>query len=231
MRSFKEFESLHNSELDEKFHQLNIGNISNTIYWLDFFKMIENIPGDIVECGIGRGRSLLIISALNEILDSDHGGNRRIFGYDSFEGFPQPTKEDDSHRNPKKGEWSKSPSGKYPYTIDFIKKILIIGGITNVDKRITLRKGFFEHSLSNHPDAPIALLHIDADLYQSYKITLQHLYEKVIVGGIIIFDDFTSKGKNESFPGARKAVREFLKDEFNNIQLSSRGNYYYIKKS
>ncbi|WP_205097923.1 TylF/MycF/NovP-related O-methyltransferase [Candidatus Nitrosotenuis uzonensis] len=211
-------------------------NFINSIYeilltlciWLDFFKMIKNVPGDIVECGIGRGRSLLIISAINEILDENEGGKRHIFGYDSFEGFPEPSEEDSSPRNPQKGEWSSSPSGKYQYTVDFIKKILIEGGSYS-DDRITLVKGFFDDSLLHHPSRPIALLHIDADLYKSYATVLRLLYEKVSSGGIIIFDDFTSNSKVESFPGARQAVKEFLKDNFTNLQISLRGNYYYIK--
>ena len=42
--------------------------------------------------------------------EKNEGGQRRIFGYDSFEGFPDPTIEDRAFRDPKKGDWSKSPN-------------------------------------------------------------------------------------------------------------------------
>ena len=225
------FETQHNPEIDEKFHQLNIGNIGNVVYWWKFFEMIKNVPGDIVECGIGRGRSLIIISALNQMLDENEGGSRHIYGYDSFEdGFPEPTSEDASIRNPKKGEWSNSPSGKYQYTIDFIKTVLSSSGVSVDINDLTLTKGFFNESLLQHPKKQIALLHLDGDLYQSYKAPLEILFDRVSSGGIIVFDDFLAKNdKDESFPGARLAVKEFLKDEFNNLKISVVGTCYYIK--
>jgi len=102
MKPLKIFETNHNSHIDEKFHQLDLGNIGNVVYWAKFFEITKNVPGDIVECGIGRGRSMLILCALNYLFDRNEGGQRQIFGYDSFKGFPQPSKEDKSFRNPKK---------------------------------------------------------------------------------------------------------------------------------
>jgi len=93
---------VYNADIDEKYHQLNIGNINNVIYWSKFFEMVKDVKGDIVECGVARARSLIILSTLNKI----YGLDRQIYGYDSFEGFPEPTIEDVSFRNTKKGEWS-----------------------------------------------------------------------------------------------------------------------------
>jgi ubiquinone/menaquinone biosynthesis C-methylase UbiE len=52
-----------------RFHQLNCGNIGNVVYWREFFRMAAGVAGDVVECGVGRGRSLLILAALNDLLD------------------------------------------------------------------------------------------------------------------------------------------------------------------
>lgn len=230
MKSLSQIEQPHNSEIDEKFHQLNLTNIRNVIYWFKYFEKISKVPGDIVECGIGRGRSLLIIAAINTLLKKEEGGERTIFAYDSFEGFPEPTKEDESYRKPAKGDWSQSPSGKYNYTEDFIKLVLTEAGISFIHNNITLKKGFFCDTLKNHPSNPIALLHIDGDLYQSYKDTLENLFSKVAQGGIIIFDDFYENDKeNERWPGARKAVEEYLGNKINKLNVNDRGTYYLIK--
>jgi len=221
----------HNSEIDEKFHQLNLINIANVIYWKEMFDMVKDVKGDIVECGVGRGRSLLIISAINYFLDKNEGGCRKIFAYDSFQGFPEPAKEDQSERNSKKGDWASSPSGKYEYSIEFTELVLKEAGLGIVNNKPVLTKGFFYDSLKLHPDRPIAILHVDSDLYQSYLDTLDMLYEKVVKGGIIIFDDFFVEGPgNKKFPGSRLAVEEFLGDEFKNIQPTIGGTYCYIKK-
>ena len=49
MKKLKLIESKeHSSEIDEKFHQLNIINVANVIYWKELFNMVKNIKGDIV---------------------------------------------------------------------------------------------------------------------------------------------------------------------------------------
>lgn len=72
--------------------------------------------------------------------------------------------------------------------------------------RLTLVKGWFSETLPCHPVDRIALLHIDADLYESYKEALQHLWPRVAVGGIVAFDEYHLP----EWPGAKKAVDEFF---------------------
>ena len=231
MKPVKIFETNHNSEIDEKFHQLDLGNIDNVVYWSKFFEMTKNVPGDIVECGIGRGRSMVILCALNYFYDKQEGGKRQIFGYDSFEGFPQPSIEDNSFRNPKKGDWAKSPSGKYEYSKEFINEVLKEAHIPLNEINLILTKGFFNESLLNHPERPIAILHVDGDLYESHKSVLEILYEKVTIGGIIVFDDIMEQQKaDDPFPGSRIAVKEFFKEKYKSLKVSSGGTYYFIKK-
>lgn len=230
MKQLFKLEGPHHPDIDEKFHQLNVGNIGNVIYWYNFFNMVKNIKGDIVECGIGRGRSLLVLSSLNHMLEEHEGGNRKIYGYDSFEGFPEPTSHDDSYRKPKKGEWASSPSGRYQYNKEFITNVLNNAGV-NTKENIILKKGFFSESLIHHPNEPIAILHVDGDLYESYMDTLNNLYHKVSQGGIIVFDDFLAQKEDEDrWPGARKAVEDFFGDGTNDFKISERGTPYLIKK-
>ena len=226
MNNVEQFKTTHNEEIDEKFHQLNLASIGHVAYWSKFLDKISEVDGDIVECGIGRGRSLIIISSLNSLLKS----NRTIYAYDSFEGFPEPTEEDNSFRNPKKGEWSKSPSGKYEYSKEFMESVLTEAGVKPDENLINLKKGFFSDSLKEHPEKPIALLHVDGDLYQSYMDVLTNLYNRVAKGGIIVFDDFLfEKNGEDKFPGARLAVEEFLGDKVKDLKVSIRGTAYLIK--
>lgn len=215
----------HQKKLDEQFHALNIGNMISVVYWYEFFKMIQNVPGDVVECGVGRGRSLLIISALNYFLKGSKKP-RKIFAYDSFEGFPSPTVEDESQRNPKKGEWSKSPSGKYAYSPNFIKSVLSNAYIPT--KNIFIKKGFFSKTLVNHPKRPISILHADGDLFSSTTDILESLFDKVSKGGIIVFDDIYLG--NRDFPGAKKAAKKFLGNDYSKLKTSVIGTSYFIKK-
>jgi hypothetical protein len=235
MNDWLKYSARHNPEIDEKFHQLNLDNIADVIYWYEFFQMVRHVPGDIVECGVGRGRSLIAITALNILLELDEGGRRWIFAYDSFCGFPEPTKQDYSPRNPKAGDWATSPSRKYRYTCEFLNLVLSSAGMAtdvleHAGFKLTARAGFFSESLPTHPRRPIALLHVDGDLYQSYMSCLDNLYPLVSPKGVIVFDDFLfQESTEEHFPGARRAVKEFLGAESAVLRPSRRGNTYYVK--
>jgi hypothetical protein len=72
-------------------------------------------------------------------------------------------------------------------------------------------------------------LHVDGDLYQSYKTTLEVLYPKVVSGGIVELDDFfIDDDPVEGFPGSRQATKEFFGAEYANLRRSIGGTFYYI---
>lgn len=213
----------HPKEVDEAFHVFSASNISNVFFWNIIFDDLfrGNIIFDsIVECGVGRGRSLL---TLNHLLDlylntksfkseiTSKINKVKVFGLDSFEGFPNPTKFDKSFRDPKAGEWSHSPSKKYKYNIEFINKIFSNSGVTK--KYLEIIKGFFDKTTLTlkQRNLNIGILHLDGDLYLSIKDPLKNLSKLVVKGGFIVFDDFILESDSEdAFPGARQAYEEFI---------------------
>ena len=74
----------------------------------------------------------------------------------------------------------------------------------------------------------MAILHLDGDLYESIKAPLNNLWQKVVIGGLIVIDDFSVKETaDESFPGARTAIKEFMRDnDFFDYLTSMRGTPY-----
>lgn len=74
---------------------------------------------------------------------------------------------------------------------------------------MTIFEGFFENTLHEY-EGKIAILHLDCDLYNSYKCCLNTLYDKVVSGGIILFDEYKSYTQLDNFPGAAKAIDEFF---------------------
>lgn len=183
-------------------------------YWETFADIIKDVEGDIVECGVGRGGSLRIISKLFP--------DRDIYGYDSFEGFPEPTIQDKSPRNPKKGEWSDTRCGRIVNGIGDGRTKCTKEWVQSIIPNVILRGGFFEDSIEPHNH--IALLHLDGNLYMSHKIPLELLFDSVVSGGIIVFDDI----HEDFFPGGMIAVKEFFGDRFGDFQVNE-GKYYYIK--
>ena len=108
-----------------------------------------------------------------------------------------------------------------------LEKIFIDKGIKNVE----LIQGDILKTLPTYidkrKDISIALLHIDVDIYEPTKIILDKLYDKVIDGGIIIFDDY------QVFPGETQAVDDFIKDKnvkIEQLSFSKKKPSFIIKK-
>ena len=201
--------------------RFDLTSASRFLYQKRIYDRIANVEGDIVECGVGWGRTLLGWA----MLCHDAGDSRRIWGFDSFEGFPAPTEEDASPRAPKQGEWSEA-------TLDNIMAVLRQGGLSPnyIRTKVTLVQGFFDKSLPNYTGDKIALLHIDADLYASYQTVLNQLYDKVAHGGVIAFDEYMGTREHYNFPGAKKAIDEFFADRVERIERDySYGKYYAVK--
>lgn len=194
-------------------------------YWNNFFKYIikKKLKGDIVECGVGNGVSLSIILFNLIYFERYYYDKKKYFGFDSFQGFPEPTIFDQSPRNPKKGEWDHS-------NIPFILDNLINSGFKNEDikKFVNLKRGYFNQSFKNFDVSSISLLHIDCDLYESTKLSLEKFYPKVVSNGLIVFDEYLNT--KEYWPGAVKAINEFFGKKKKQIQFNKiTGKYFYIK--
>ena len=73
-------------------------------------------------------------------------------------------------------------------------------------------------------------IHIDLDLYEGYRDTLEHLYKHVVPGGVVLFDEYIDAISTEKWPGPKRAIREFLGDEVDRIQRDPVIDKYYLEK-
>ena len=174
-----------------------------------------------VECGVAKGGCLAMMKYVS-------GKNNKIFGFDSFEGMPDITKEDLDDYNKSSPLYGLGKVGDN-----------LSGGIDNVYNNfnkldlnmnnVKLIKGFFQDTLQIQENidniGEIAILRLDGDWYESTKICLEKLYDKVIYGGVIIIDDYGH------WIGAKRAVDEF-RDKYNIVNHLIQTDYtehYWIK--
>jgi hypothetical protein len=71
-------------------------------------------------------------------------------------------------------------------------------------ERIHYHPGLVEETIPGGAPEQIALLRLDTDWYASTKHELDHLYDRVPSGGVVIIDDY------DYWEGSRKAVDEFV---------------------
>jgi hypothetical protein len=181
-------------------------------YFSEFFYMVKDIPGDVVEVGFGRGNSFMILLYLSKQF------NRHTTGFDSFEGFPVPTAEDKSIRNPQKGEWSVRTLK------EATEQVNLFGNFDPKNYKIV--KGFLGLSLPKLMNTKrLALIHVDVDLYSSHKYALEYLFPMLSKGGLVIFDDYG----HEFWPGATLAVDEYFKGTQWQPQKHKSGKYFILK--
>lgn len=155
----------------------------------------ENLPGNFVECGVAGGGSSALIAA---VIKRYSAQPRFVFAVDSFEGRPELIE-----ANPPQGaEATDWETGAYAASESSLLEICAKLGVSEFVKPI---KGDFEHVLLVRRDwfGMIAFLHMDGELYSPTKAMLDHLYERIVGGGLIQVDDYGC------YEGCRNAVHEF----------------------
>jgi hypothetical protein len=151
--------------------------------------------GYYIEMGVGTGRSVNFLAALNP--------TKKVYGFDSFEGLP--TDWDKGDKVLKAGMFGlKSKDAKIPLV-----------------KNVVVYKGLFKEVLPKFKNQvlkenAIALLHIDSDTYQSAKDTLIALGDNIMPGTVIVFDEFYNYPNYEKHEW--KAFQEFIQERHLNVE-------------
>ena len=166
------------------------------------FLKINNTKGDYAEFGVYKGETAIIAYKMA----LKNGLKMRFFLYDSFEGLPNPEKEDAGM------SWTK---GDYYCSLNSVKNNLLKKKI-NLDN-VVFVKGYYHDSLRNksHGLNKLAAVHIDCDYYSSTREVLDYIKPFLQEGTIILFDDWFTYNGNKN-KGEQKAFYEFIK---NNPQL------------
>lgn len=168
---------------------------------------VAGIDGDIIECGVFRGASIRRIARAIR----DGRADRTIYACDSFEGFPEDGigREDTTLFRP-----ASLLKGKFTVAGDVPARLEHFFSAFGVQGRIV--KGYFADTLPALADRNFAFVHIDCDTYRGHLECLSLLYDRVVPGGIVVFDDY----RGPKWPGATRAVDEFFADRPEKPQLS-----------
>lgn len=153
----------------------------------------ENVPGDMIETGVWRGGSCILMKA---ILRINGDTTRRVFVADSFAGLPKP----DERKYP-------SDKGDQHHIHDFlaVSRVSVENNFRKyglLDDRVVFLEGWFKDTLPSAPISNLAIMRLDGDMYESTMDALNNLYGRLSIGGFCIIDDY-------ALPGCRKAVDDF----------------------
>lgn len=170
--------------------------------------LVENrIRGDMVECGVWRGGSMMLIAyALQYFGDT----RRQLHLYDTYSGMTEPTDIDiDFDGNEMKAIWTKENQtgrkmGFGGSLLDVRANMRLTG---YAETQIHFIEGDVMQTIPAHLPSGIALLRLDTDWYESTLHELTHLYDLIVPNGVLIIDDYGW------CRGARQAADEFFQDQ------------------
>jgi O-methyltransferase len=152
----------------------------------------DDIPGDLIETGIWRGGSVILMRA---ILKAYGDTTRTVYGADSFEGLPKP----DARYAADKGDkhWT---FANLAVSLDQVRANVERFGL--LDEQVQFLKGWFKDTLPAAPINQLAVARLDGDMYESTMTAIENLYPKLSTGGFLIVDDY----------GALKGCRQAIED-------------------
>ena len=189
--------------------------LSKVLYFQHVYQQFLNTHGVIMEFGTRWGTNMVTLSNLRGIYEP-FNYNRKIIGFDTFEGFKNTnTKDDGKHDIIKEGAFSVTEN----YT-DYLDQLLSIhqneSPLSHI-KKYDIEKGDAPVQLAKYlrenPQTIIAFAHFDFDIYKPTLDCLNIIKPHLVKGSIISFDELN----DPNFPGETKAVNEAF--GLNNIEL------------
>lgn len=171
----------------------------NQVY--DLALKCKDLPGDFVECGIAMGSG---IAAMKRAAPE-----KRVWGYDSFQGIhlagPNDTEQPGIGKitHDTSGDLLVS-SGVTVHTREQVN-IILFDYLKFKEDDFTLVEGWVQETLPKIKPKKIAFLRLDMDLYDPTLCALEHLWPRLVKGGVLLIDDYNSCA------GVAKACNEFLR--------------------
>ncbi|RRJ62291.1 dTDP-6-deoxy-L-hexose 3-O-methyltransferase [Paenibacillus oralis] len=185
----------------------DIYRIGNFLAHYELYKKILGLPGDIIELGVFKGNSLIQFASFRELLENEN--SRKIIGFDVFGEFPSSS----AFESDKEFiyEWNEQFQGEF-LSKDDLYKSLELKNVKNVELVEGNILETLEVFLKENPHTKISLLHIDTDVYEPSIFALELLYNRVVPGGVIVFDDYGT------VEGETRAVDEFFAGKEHKLQ-------------
>jgi hypothetical protein len=182
------------------------GAFAKLLFLDELYRQILHVPGDVVEFGTWWGQSLATFLNLRAIYEPYCP--RRVIGFDTFKGYPEPSDRDRPSETIKIGGYRVSSEYREHLTqllqyheqenvLSHVTKFeLVAGDVTET------APAFFQA----RPEAVVALAFFDMALYRPTKVALDAVKDRLLKGSIVAFDEFN----DAEYPGETDAVREVL---------------------
>ena len=176
----------------------NVWDYENGFYWFsgqgrlgkllahyELYKKIIDLPGEVAEFGVFKGASFTRFCTFRSLFEGET--SRKIFGFDAFGKFPTVGLEIEEDLDFIEGFEGAGGDGLSDVELE---ALLVEKGIGNFE---LVKGNVFDtlpEFLVRNPAVRFSLLHLDMDVKEPTEFVLEHLYDRVVPGGILVFDDY-----------------------------------------
>jgi len=194
------------TKLDEFPKYVRRQKITRLLAMYEVFKQVLDVKGSVIECGVYRGFGLMTWAHLSAILEPVNL-TRRIYGFDTFEGFPPPHEKDSTDL----GE--AGTGGLFASSYDELSELARIHDVTRFlghIPKVELIKGdaikTIPEFISSHQHLVVSLLFLDFDLYEPTRVAIEYFLPRMPKGAVIAFDELD----NPLWPGETLSLLETI---------------------
>jgi Macrocin-O-methyltransferase (TylF) len=185
-------------------------NLARFLARYELFKLIYEVQGSIVECGVLFGGGLMSFAKLSAIMEP-YNFQRRVIGFDSFTGFPDIAEADLAGLPDRKSAHLAKGGFAAEGAFEDIHHAITLfdsSRFLNHFPKIDIVRGDFDKTgpqyLEEHPHLVVSCLYLDFDIYSPTRLALELFLPRIPRGGLVVFDELNE----EAFPGETLAVLE-----------------------
>jgi hypothetical protein len=182
-------------------------NMTRFLALYEIFKRVLHVKGSIVECGVNHGFGVMTWAKLSAILEPVNL-TRRIYGFDTFAGFPSVSETDRAiaSKHVKAGDLYADSLDELVQLVAAHDSSRFLGHVP----KVKLIKGDARETIplfvKDHPHVVLSLLFMDFDLYEPTRVALETFLPRMPKGAIVAFDQLD----NPLWPGETVAMLEVL---------------------
>lgn len=173
----------------------------NRHYFL--YHLIRQAPihhGHVVELGCWRGLSAFQIANYLSQRGTDFG-RQKFFIFDSFRGLSEIDAVDQPQDDPRSKSADQALRSRFAASLGVVQSNLV-----RFSDLLVFFEGWIPKRFPEVGNETFSFVHVDVDLYEPIKQSIEFFYPRLAKHGIMVFDDYGCA----QFPGARRAVDDFL---------------------
>lgn len=185
-------------------------NLTRFLALYEIYKQVLTVKGSVVECGVNHGFGLMSWAKFSAILEPVNL-TRRMYGFDTFSGFPNVAEEDMSATSAhvKEGDLAADVYDELTQLIDIYDSTRFLGHVNKVNLVRGDATKTIPAFITENPHVLISLLFLDFDLYEPTKVALEHFLPRMPKGAVLAFDELD----NPLWPGETLAMIERFRDK------------------